>query len=122
MPRQGLTHLASYSDAPRPDGSRNIAMRQVDAPVDEDGTGKDVTGAGAGGSSEYWRSSPDGSRRSRCAPACHGARVEPSTLASSNISIESAADRRETTIASNSASCELNEPPAFLCLRWLRNG
>ena len=39
-------------------------MRHVDASAAEDGTG-----AGAGGRSEYWRSSPDGSTRARRAPA-----------------------------------------------------
>ena len=58
----GSSEPWSHSDPPRPDGSRNTAMRQVDASVDEDGTG-----AGAGGSSGYWRSSPDGSLRARCA-------------------------------------------------------
>lgn len=92
-----------------PAGSRNTATRQVDVSVDEDGTGVD-----AGGRSEYWRSSPDGSTRSRCAPACHDGRVEPSTLASSNTSIESAAGWRETTTVLNSVSCELIDPPTFL--------
>lgn len=73
----GSSEPSSHGDPPRPDGSPNTAMRQVDASVDEDGTG---AGAG-GGSSEDWRSSPHGSLRARCAPAATSSEFSVFTLA-----------------------------------------